>query len=391
MSSARPRRRAGPGGHPGLHHLGLPGLRTGRPLPAARRATSAWAGCTSRRCPRGRRARRHDLSRPRRRHLAAVPARTSDAAARRAYTAHRCARSAGLPADPPRPDQAATLPGAELDRRLARLPARLRLLLQGGVLRGRPLLLHPDRRRGAGRDRAAARAASLLPGRPPVRQPALRRRRCSRGCAAWAGCGRRPGRSTPVLRRACSKSAVEAGLRSLFVGFETLDPANLREQRKFQNLRATTTRRSGACTISGVMVNGSFVFGMDDDDESVFDRTVEWAIEQGIETATFHILTPYPGTALHKRIAGSGAHHRHRIGTCTTRATRSFDRRGCRPRTWKPATGARTATSIGGDRSHVRPQHTATSFQDYVTSRMRPDGRSSSRCGTSSSAPSARE
>ena len=43
------------------------------------------------------------------------------------------------------------------------------------------------------------------------------------------------------------------------------------------------------------MVNGSFVFGMDGDDASVFERTVEWAIEQGIETATFHILTPYPG------------------------------------------------------------------------------------------------
>ena len=28
---------------------------------------------------------------------------------------------------------------------------------------------------------------------------------------------------------------------------------------------------------------------------SVFERTVEWAIEHGIETATFHILTPYPG------------------------------------------------------------------------------------------------
>jgi radical SAM superfamily enzyme YgiQ (UPF0313 family) len=50
------------------------------------------------------------------------------------------------------------------------------------------------------------------------------------------------------------------------------------------------------------MVNASFVFGMDADEASVFDRTVEWAIEQGVETATFHILTPYPGTALHQRI-----------------------------------------------------------------------------------------
>jgi radical SAM superfamily enzyme YgiQ (UPF0313 family) len=54
------------------------------------------------------------------------------------------------------------------------------------------------------------------------------------------------------------------------------------------------------------MVNGSFVFGMDDDDEAVFDRTVEWAVRQGVETATFHILTPYPGTGLRMRLEAEG-------------------------------------------------------------------------------------
>jgi radical SAM superfamily enzyme YgiQ (UPF0313 family) len=44
------------------------------------------------------------------------------------------------------------------------------------------------------------------------------------------------------------------------------------------------------------------VFGMDGDEESVFSRTVEWAVEQGIETATFHILTPYPDTPLFRRM-----------------------------------------------------------------------------------------
>ena len=56
----------------------------------------------------------------------------------------------------------------------------------------------------------------------------------------------------------------------------------------------------------GVMVNGSFVFGMDADEETVFSKTVEWAITEGIETATFHILTPYPGTALHNRMQQDG-------------------------------------------------------------------------------------
>ena len=54
------------------------------------------------------------------------------------------------------------------------------------------------------------------------------------------------------------------------------------------------------------MINGSFVFGMDDDDEDVFRRTVDWAIEHGITTATFHIQTPYPGTQLHARMVREG-------------------------------------------------------------------------------------
>jgi radical SAM superfamily enzyme YgiQ (UPF0313 family) len=105
-----------------------------------------------------------------------------------------------------------------------------------------------------------------------------------------------------VLAPDLLERAVESGLRSLFVGFESLSTANLLEQRKFQNLRRDYNAAIRRLHDLGVMVNGSFVFGMDGDDASVFDRTVEWAIEQGIETATFHILTPYPGTALHTRM-----------------------------------------------------------------------------------------
>jgi radical SAM superfamily enzyme YgiQ (UPF0313 family) len=109
-----------------------------------------------------------------------------------------------------------------------------------------------------------------------------------------------------VLRPGLLERAVEAGLRSLFVGFETLSPANLREQGKLQNLHRDYGAAIRRLHEHGVMVNGSFVFGMDADDCSVFDRTVDWAVEQGIETATFHILTPYPGTALHERMRREG-------------------------------------------------------------------------------------
>lgn len=99
------------------------------------------------------------------------------------------------------------------------------------------------------------------------------------------------------------EKAVDAGLRSLFVGFETLDANNLKEQHKYQNLNRDYCAAIKRLHGHGVMVNASFVFGMDEDEETVGDRTVEWAISQGIETATFHILTPYPGTPLYQRMA----------------------------------------------------------------------------------------
>ena len=105
-----------------------------------------------------------------------------------------------------------------------------------------------------------------------------------------------------VLAPALLEKAVESGLRSLFVGFETLNRNNLVDQNKYQNLDKDYTAAIRRLHDNGVMINGSFVFGMDDDDGTVFDRTVDWAVTQGIETATFHILTPYPGTALYQRM-----------------------------------------------------------------------------------------
>ncbi len=106
-----------------------------------------------------------------------------------------------------------------------------------------------------------------------------------------------------VLQPGLLEKAAASGLRSLFVGFETLNPHNLKTQHKLQNLNRDYDAAIRRLHEQGVMINGSFVFGMDDDDETVFERTVEWAVSQGVETATFHILTPYPGTALYERMA----------------------------------------------------------------------------------------
>lgn len=103
-----------------------------------------------------------------------------------------------------------------------------------------------------------------------------------------------------ILRGNLIEKAAEAGLRSLFVGFETFSPQNLKQSNKKQNLEKDYIKAVNRLHSLGIMINGSFVFGLDDDDKDVFKRTVDWGVSNGLTTSTYHILTPYPGTALFK-------------------------------------------------------------------------------------------
>jgi len=92
------------------------------------------------------------------------------------------------------------------------------------------------------------------------------------------------------------------GCQSLFVGFESLNQASLGEVHKGQNQVARYEHLVEELHSRGIMVNASFVFGLDSDDSGVFDRTADWIISHRIETMTCHILTPYPGTELYRRL-----------------------------------------------------------------------------------------
>ena len=171
------------------------------------------------------------------RRLPRRPARARSTARPSGRTLERAA------ADPPRSDRAPPLPRAQLDRRHARLPAALRLLLQGRVLRAAADRFYTQRVDDALAEiDAAARPPSLLPRRSSARRSPLRRARCSTACAAWAACSRAPRRSIPILRGDLIERAAEAGLRSLFVGFETLTPGNLRAQQQASESRPRLLR-----------------------------------------------------------------------------------------------------------------------------------------------------
>ncbi|MCB0845154.1 MAG: radical SAM protein, partial [Bacteroidetes bacterium] len=109
-----------------------------------------------------------------------------------------------------------------------------------------------------------------------------------------------------ILRGDLIEKAAEAGLRSLFVGFETFSPENLKQSNKKQNLKKDYEAAVNRLHSLGIMINGSFVFGLDSDDQDVFKRTVDWGVNNGITTSTYHVLTPYPGTLLFKEMEKQG-------------------------------------------------------------------------------------
>jgi radical SAM superfamily enzyme YgiQ (UPF0313 family) len=93
-----------------------------------------------------------------------------------------------------------------------------------------------------------------------------------------------------------------AGCTGVFVGFESLHPDNIADSRKKSPRPDDYARRVALFHDNGIQVNGSFVLGFDHDDPDVFGRTAEWVEANRLECATFHILTPYPGTPLFRQM-----------------------------------------------------------------------------------------
>jgi len=102
------------------------------------------------------------------------------------------------------------------------------------------------------------------------------------------------------------REMARAGCTGVFVGFESLQNDNLVDARKKTPPADEYAARVELFHRNGVQVNGSFVLGFDHDRPDVFEKTVDWIERQRLECATFHILTPYPGTPLFDEMERDG-------------------------------------------------------------------------------------
>ena len=102
------------------------------------------------------------------------------------------------------------------------------------------------------------------------------------------------------------REMARAGCNGVFIGLETLEAANLDDAGKRCPRPEAYAQRIEVFHHHRIQVNGSFVFGFDHDGPGVFRKTVEWIERTRLACATFHILTPYPGTPLFRRLEAEG-------------------------------------------------------------------------------------
>jgi len=97
-----------------------------------------------------------------------------------------------------------------------------------------------------------------------------------------------------------------SGCKGLLLGLETVTPESLGDAKKRFNGSVDFKQVVGDLHHLGISVQGCFVFGLDHDTPDVFDATVDFALDAGVDLPRFAVLTPFPGTPLHTRLESEG-------------------------------------------------------------------------------------
>ena len=100
--------------------------------------------------------------------------------------------------------------------------------------------------------------------------------------------------------------AAKSGCTALFIGVESISEENLAAANKRFNKVDKYKEEFRRFHDYGILIQTGMIFGFDHDDESAFERTVEFLEENNIELAMFNILTPLPGTNLYKKMDAEG-------------------------------------------------------------------------------------
>jgi radical SAM superfamily enzyme YgiQ (UPF0313 family) len=100
-----------------------------------------------------------------------------------------------------------------------------------------------------------------------------------------------------------------SGCAQLLIGLESAAPAALKgvDGRDWKAQRAEGyLEKVRKIQSYGIAVNGCFILGLDEDDEGCFERTRAFVEESGMCDVQITLLTPFPGTPLHRSLQAQG-------------------------------------------------------------------------------------
>ena len=100
--------------------------------------------------------------------------------------------------------------------------------------------------------------------------------------------------------------AADCGLKGVLIGFESLNQISLQAEGKHFNQASECKNFIKKLHLLGIYVLGSFMFGFDDDDPTIFERTIKFVDESNIDLIHYAIYTPLPGSADFERLSGEG-------------------------------------------------------------------------------------
>lgn len=92
-----------------------------------------------------------------------------------------------------------------------------------------------------------------------------------------------------------------AGCHTLFIGFESVNPASLKEMKKKQTV-ADISRAIKIIQNHRIHIHGMFVYGFDSDDWQTVKETVRFAKKARLTSTQFLLLTPLPGSEFYNTL-----------------------------------------------------------------------------------------
>lgn len=94
----------------------------------------------------------------------------------------------------------------------------------------------------------------------------------------------------------------KSGCRGLLIGFESINQNSQKFIHKGVNKVLEYGELMKKLHDAGILVQGCFAFGGDEEDTSVFERTVEMVIKTKIDLPRYSILTPFPKTEYYRQL-----------------------------------------------------------------------------------------